>query len=52
MGMKWFVIVIVGFLVWAYLSNPLNRGKITQFNRKAWRAGRSHSRPLHPSSKG
>jgi hypothetical protein len=52
MGMKWFVLVIVGFLVWAYLSNPLNRGKIAQFNRKARRAGKAHSRLVRPPSQG
>jgi len=52
MGMKWFVLVIVGFLVWVYLSNPFNRGKIAQFNRKAWKAGKAHSRLVHPPSKG
>lgn len=52
MGMEMFVLVIVGFIVWAYLSNPLNRAWIAQFNRKAGRAGKSHSRLTHPPSKG
>lgn len=52
MGMEWFVLVIVGFIVWAYLSNPLNRARIAQFNRKAGRTGKSRSQLMHPRLRG
>ena len=52
MGMEWFLLVAVGFLAWVYLSDPLNRGNIAQFNRKARRVGKFRSRIVHPPSKG
>jgi hypothetical protein len=52
MAMAWFLPVIVGCLIWAYLSVTLNRRNIDEFNRRARRAARLHSRLLHPPFKG
>jgi hypothetical protein len=52
MGMEWFLLIIVGFLVWALLSNPLIRGNITQSVWKARKTSTPGSRLLHPRFKG
>jgi hypothetical protein len=52
MAMAWFLPVIVGCLIWAYLSVTLNRHKIDEFNRKARKAGRLRSRLMHSTFKG
>jgi hypothetical protein len=52
MAMKWFLLVVVGCLVWAYLSVTLNRRNIDEFNRKARKATKFRSRLLHPPFKG
>jgi len=53
MNMGWFLllIVIVGFLVWVFLSDPVSRGKFAQFSRKMRKAGKFHSRVGHPPFK-
>ena len=51
-GMEWFLLVIVGCLIWAYLSITLNRRNSAEFDRKARKAKRFSSRVLHPPFKG
>jgi hypothetical protein len=52
MAMEWFLPVVVGCLVWAYLGVTFNRRNVEEFNRKARKAGKFSSRVLHPPFKG
>jgi hypothetical protein len=52
MAMDWLLAIVVGCLVWAYLSATLNRRNIDEFNQKTWKAGKFRSRLLHPPFKG
>jgi hypothetical protein len=52
MGMRWFLVVIVGCLVWAYLSVTMNRRNSNEFDRRARKAGKLRSRLLHLPFKG
>jgi hypothetical protein len=52
MAMEWFLPIVVGCLIWAYLSVTLNRRNIDEFNRKARKTGKFRSRLLHPPFKG
>jgi hypothetical protein len=52
MAVDWFLAIVVGCLVWAYLSATLNRWNIDQFNRKIRKAGKFRFRLLHPPLKG
>ena len=52
MGMGWFLVVIVGCLVWAYLSVIMNRRNFNEFDRRARKAGKFRSRLVHPPFKG
>jgi hypothetical protein len=52
MAMDWFLAIVVGCLVWAYLSVALNRRNIDEFNQKERKAAKYRSRLLHPPFKG
>jgi hypothetical protein len=52
MGMVWFLLVIVGCLVWAYLSVTMNRRNFNEFDRRERKAGKLRSRLLHPPFRG
>ena len=52
MRMGWFLIVILGCLVWAYLSVTMYRRNFNEFDRRARKAGKIRSRLLHPTFKG
>jgi len=52
MGMGWFLLVIVGGLVWAYLSVAFKRRNDAEFDRKARKARKFSSRWVHPRIKG
>jgi hypothetical protein len=51
MSMGWFLTVIVGCLVWAYLVVRMNRRNSNEFDRRARKAGKLRSRLLHPPFK-
>ena len=51
MAMKWFLVVIVGCLVWAYLSVTFKRRNDAEFDRRERKAGKFRSRLLHPPFK-
>jgi hypothetical protein len=46
-GVKWFLVVILGCLVWAYLIVILHRRNSAEFERKARKARKFSSRILH-----
>jgi hypothetical protein len=49
MAMEWFLPIVLGCLIWAYLSVAFNRRNIAEFERKTRKAGRLSSRALnHP----
>ncbi len=52
MRMGWFLIVILGCLVWAYLSVTMYRRNSNEFDRRARKAKKFRSRLLHPTFKG
>jgi len=52
MGMGWFLVVILGCLIWAYLSVTMNRRNSNEFDRSARKTGKLRSRLLHPTFKG
>jgi hypothetical protein len=52
MGMGWFLVVILGCLVWAYLSVTMNRRNSNEIERRARKAEKFRSRLLHPPFKG
>jgi hypothetical protein len=52
MKMGWFLVVIVGCLVWAFLSVTMNHRNFNEFDRRARKAGKFRSRLLHPPFKG
>ena len=52
MAMEWFLPIVVGCVVWAYLNVTFNRRNIDEFNRKERKAGKLRSRLLHPPFKG
>ena len=51
-GMEWFLLVIVGSLVWAYLIVTFNRRNSTEFDRKARKTKKFSSRVEHRPFKG
>jgi len=52
MRMGWFLVVIVGCLVWAYLSVTMNRRNSNEFDRRARKAEKFRSHLSHPPFKG
>jgi hypothetical protein len=52
MGMQWFLLVIVGVLLWVVVSSPLIRWRLGQFRRKTRKAGKLGSRLAHPPNRG
>jgi hypothetical protein len=52
MVMEWFLAIVAGCLVWAYLSVTMNRRNTYEFNRRARKAGKFSSRWAHPRFKG
>jgi hypothetical protein len=52
MGMGWFLVVIVGCLVWAYLSVTMNGWNSNEFDRRARKAKKFSSHLVHPTFKG
>jgi len=50
--MGWFLVVIIGCLVWAYLSVTMNRRNFNEFDRRERKAGKFRSRLSHPKFKG
>jgi hypothetical protein len=52
MGMAWFLVVIIGCLVWAYLSVTMNRRNSNEFDRQVRRAKKFRSHLVHPTFKG
>jgi len=47
MTVEWFLPIVVGCLVWAYLSVGFNRRNIDELKRKARKAGWFSSRAEH-----
>ena len=52
MGMQWFVLVIVGFLLWVVVSSPLIRWRLGQLRGKTRKAGKFGSHLAHPPNRG
>jgi hypothetical protein len=52
MGMGWFLVVIVGCLVWVYVNVAMNRRNFNEFDRRARKAVKFRSRLLHPPIQG
>jgi hypothetical protein len=52
MAMEWFLPVVFGCLVWAYLSVAFKRRNDAEFDRKARKARKFSSRLVHPRFKG